>query len=368
MNEKAEEISLRPDERVQKLLLSTPAHFVGEFDTPDLLISHAWPPLYSGRRRSYPGNGDPLHRTTLIVAFRTPRPPEPAPGVVVPNYEYAGEVIASTLSVLFGKRFDSHGAYEMSGRFGMPDFSTFATPCNPRLRYNDGRPRVDRAVPLNFSEISRIAKFFSEGNEDPRVDAFHSAARFYRRALMTVEVDPEGAYLNLITAGEIVSSRHHVAEEDALDHDAQATLDRIAKALPDGVKLARFLRGRLRGVKRRFVNAIEAMVDDSFFDRVEADTQWATFQKADFRTRIGAAYDLRSSFVHSGYSFGHWISPNSRGDEVQLGKPVVPDKEMAKVLADAPLFSGLERIIRYVLLTFATELGATVEASTDIEV
>jgi len=43
----------------------------------------------------------------------------------------------------------------------------------------------------------------------------------------------------------------------------------------------------------------------------------------------------------------------------------VPDKEMAKVLALAPLFSGLERVIRYVLLTFAAELGTVVEVMTE---
>lgn len=48
-----------------------------------------------------------------------------------------------------------------------------------------------------------------------------------------------------------------------------------------------------------------------------------------------------------------------------LGKPIVPDKEMAKVLALAPLFSGLERVIRYVLLTFAAELGTVVEVMTE---
>lgn len=361
MENKEEVGSLRPNERVQKLLLSTPAHFVGEFDTPNILISHAWPPLYTGRPRWFGGNEDSLKRTAIVLAFRTPPPPAPAPGVMVPNYENAGEIVASALSVLFGKRFDSHGPFEMSGSFGMPELSAFATPCEPNLRHNDGRPRADRAVPLNLSEISRIAGLLSGLNKDPRVAAFHSAAKFYRRALMTIEVDPESAYLNLITAGEIVSNFHALTEEEALDCHARAVLSRIEKESPDGVRLAGFLRTRLRGIKRRFVSAIVAMVDDSFFNSREAETQWGSFQKDNFRKRIGAAYDLRSRFVHSGYPFGRWINRDMTKFEVQLGRPIVPDKEMAKVLAWAPLFSGLERVLRYVLLTFAAELGAVVE-------
>lgn len=367
MEDKKEEVSLRPNKRIQKLLLSTPAHFVGEFDTPNLLISHAWPPFYTGRPRWFGGNGDSLNRTAIVLAFQTPPPPEPAPGVMIPNYENAGEIVASTLSVLFGKRFDSHGPFEMSGSFGMPELSAFATPCEPRLRHNDGRPRADRAVPLNLSEVGRIAGLILDSNEDPRVAAFHSAAKFYRRALMTVEIDPESAYLNLITAGEIISNFHNVTEEVALDCEASAMLDRIAKEMPDGVKVASFLRGRMRGIKRRFVSAIIAMVDDSFFDRREAEEQWGSFRKDDFQKRIGAAYDLRSRFVHSGYPFGGWINLHMTSFEVQVGKPVVPDKEMAEVLARAPLFSGLERVIRYVLLTFAAELGATVEVVPEVQ-
>lgn len=352
---------LRPDDSIQKLLLSTPAHFVGEFDTPNMLITHAWPPLYTGRRQWFGQGGDSLSRTAIILAFRTPPPQEPAPGVIIPNYENAGEIAASALSVLFGKKFENHGPFEMSGSFGMPDLTAFATPCEPRLRQNDGRPRVDRPVPLNLEEVRRIAPILGAPRDDHRVATFLSAARFYRRALLLIESDPEGAYLNLITAGEIISNFHELTDEEGLDEEARSALARVAKEMEGGEKVAGFLRGRLRGIKRRFVNAITSMVDDPFFDRWEAESQWGSFKKDDFARRIAAAYDLRSKFVHSGYPFGHWINLHMSQYEVQIGEPVVADKEMAKILAKAPLFSGLERVIRYVLLTMAGELGADVE-------
>jgi hypothetical protein len=344
--EKGQELSLRPNNRIQKILLSTPAYFVGEFESPDLLISQAWPPLTAGRPKWFGVHGDSLSRTAIVLAFRTPPPPEPAPGVIVPNYEHAGEVVASTLSVLFGKRFDSHGPFEMAGSFGVPDLSAFATPCDPRLRHNDARSRVDYSLPLNLSEIERIAGPILGQSENPGVAVFLSAAKFYRRALLTIEVDPESAYLNLITAGEIISNSYKLTDDEALDESARDVLRRIANEIPDGARLAKFLRGRLRGVKRRFVAAIVAMIDDSFFDRWEAEERTGSFQRSDFRRRIAAAYDLRSNFVHSGFPFGRWISLSLAKFEVPFGKPVISNKDVAEILYWAPLFGGLERVIR----------------------
>ncbi|CAN7456023.1 HEPN domain-containing protein [Agrobacterium tumefaciens] len=351
-------MSLKPHEQVQKLLLSTPARFVGEFDTPNILITHAWPPLH-GQARWFSDETDSLRRTAIILAFETPAPPAAAPGVVIPNYEAAGEVVASTLSVLFGKRFDSHGPIEMSGFYGVPDFSTFATPCNPQLIHNNSTPRANRAIPLNLSEVNRIAGLFTASSPDPRLTAFHSAARFYRRALIAAETDPESAYLNLVTAGEIVANFHIAPDEDTLDNEARAVLERIESECSDGKKLSNFLRGRLRGIKRRFVSAISSMIHDNFFESADFPGH-GEFRKEDFAKRIGAAYDLRSQFVHSGSPFGMWIRAGASSSDTQLGRPVVENTEMAKVLAMAPLFTGLERVIRYTLLSFAIELGADV--------
>lgn len=45
----------------------------------------------------------------------------------------------------------------------------------------------------------------------------------------------------------------------------------------------------------------------------------------------------------------------------------IPGSRTPKVLAKAPLFSGLERVIRYVLLTMAAELGGDVEVAAQAE-
>jgi hypothetical protein len=341
---------LMPSDTIQKILLSTPARFTDEFRHRDLLVTHAWPPLYRGRRDWMRHQESPIGRTAMILAFRT-EPARKAPGVIVPNYENAGDFVAAALSVLFGKRFDAHGPIEMSGRYGVPDMTRFAAPVDPALPFNAGRPRVDYPVPLRLAEVRRISGLLLDPASDSgELAIFHGAAAFYRRALQAVEDDPEMAYLHLITAGEILSAATPFDEARHLDDDVRDVLATL-RGLGDGDRMARILLARLHGIKRRFVDTITDLVDDGFFQRTEAVERYAGFRREDFARRIKAAYDLRSQHVHTGYEFGHWVGPDRHGAEVQLGNPVVPDKDMAKVLKWAPLVAGLERVIRYAILT-----------------
>ena len=62
-------------------------------------------------------------------------------------------------------------------------------------------------------------------------------------------------------------------------------------------------------------------------------------------------YNLRSKYVHTGIDFGHWLVPNpALMNEIQLGKPVVQDNELKKILARVPTYIGLERVMRFALL------------------
>jgi len=350
---------LLPREDVHKLLLSTPAHFVGEFRSPHLVVTHAWPPMHGGGRNWLRYQGSAIGRTAVTIAFRTAPPEERKPGVVVPNYEPFGETMAAVLSLLYGKRFDTHGPTEMSGRFGIPDLALFGAPLSSTLPCHSQALRADHPVPLMFDETRRVtALIFGDHSDQKRAAAFHSAAKFYRRALIAIEDDPEIAYLHLITAGEILSERTPFVDAKHLDPRVLAALQRIETELPDGTKLARLFRGQLRGIKRRFVDTIASLVDDQFFERRESTIDWGALRKKDFRDRVAAAYDLRSRFLHTGYGFGRWVSFWHENAEIQMGQPVVPDKEMSKILYKAPALIGLERFMRYALLNFAAELGA----------
>lgn len=360
-NGKIGSASLSPSDEIQRILISTPARFVGQFERPGIAIQHAWPPFQAGRRDWVQHPESPLGRTALVLAFRTP-PTSKAPGVVVPNYEGMGNHVAGLLSVLFGKRFDVHGPLQMSGSYGVPDLTRFAAPIDPTTPWTRGQPRVDHPIPLDLGEISRVETLLvPKDNKDSTT--FHGAAAFYRRALQAVEDDPEVAYLHLVTAGEILSRTTKFDDDSHLDKDAREILD-IVEALEDGPRMANVLRGRIRGIKRRFVTTLIERIDDSFFERREATRDFEALDLESFERRVAAAYDLRSQHVHSGFEFGGWISVERTCSEVQAGKPLLSDKELAKIMHRAPRFCGLERILRYSILGFGQDIGLKLHPTT----
>jgi hypothetical protein len=345
---------LKPRDDVQRVLLSTTSRFYGVYESDDVRIDHAWPGFGSDGAHHRWTDG-PTSRSTYVLSFHAPGP-ERRPGVAMPEYSGAGDFAASTLGVLFGKRIEAHGALENCGMFRMPDVAVFATTCFPGLPHNTHQVRADIPIPLNLVEGRRLAGLWNDEDlEDKAAFAgFTAAARFYQRALVAADRDPEIAYLHLITAGEVLSQTFLPKDDDRLLDDVlEADLARVTAALDDGGAVVRNLRRRLFEVKRRYVTTFADLVDDAFFDRREATETWSAFRKADFRAAMGAAYDLRSHNLHRGELVGHWMRSMHGNNEIQLGRPVVADQGMARVLAEAPTLIGLERVTRYALLRFA---------------
>lgn len=343
---------LRPPETVQKLLLSSPAHFIAEFETDDFVLTHAWDFNRMHDERS------PLHRTYFILSFTTASI-EQAPGVVIPDYSPTGDVMCALMAVLFGKRFDHHGAVEMTGHFHVPDLARAGELCEPARPYHGKKLRADYPVPLDLRELARF-RFLIDGEtaDEKLSEAFQTAALFYARALRTVNRDPEVAYLHLITACERLAETAPL-EGVELEAVIQTALNRIEAEMRDGARVARLFRTRMRQLKRRFAALIVRHLDDEFFARNEAGHVWQSLRARDFPRAAAAAYDLRSRYVHTGVSFGGWIAPRYDNAERQAGHPVLPDREMARILDRAPTFIGLERLTRLVLLKCAEQLGAT---------
>lgn len=350
---------LKPDQNLQKNLLSTTAHMVGEFERDSVLISHAW---------AWPVNANAntasASRTTLLLAVQTQ--PEPsAPKFVIPDYSYIGEQVVHLLSVLFGKRFDNHGLTEGAGFYRLPDLSALSSFGSPALPINSNVPRADFGVPLNLAEVERIIPLlFNSDLPAAARQTFGTAAKFYSQALRNFESDPEVAYLHLITVGEILAEGQEFPVAETLDARTRQYLGRIERELAEGEAVARHFHGRLRSIRRRFVLTLSRLVDAPFFARKEASETFMALKAASFVKALLAAYDLRSKYVHTGQPFGNWVRPRGQVvEEMQVGKPVVDSKDLAKVLAGAPTLVGLERVIRYALLRFGLEHGLITECA-----
>ena len=326
------------------------------------MLTNAWPGFHD-RSASIRWQEGPASRSAYIFAFRT-EVAEKSQGKKLPDYSPTGDIIAAYLSVLFGKRFDSHGLIEGTGHYHTPEFSQFGTLVNSSLPQNSHRSRPDFGIPLNLSEAARLAPLlWGDSLPIDFVHAFQGSAKFYSQALRNFENDPEVAYLHLISAGEILSNFHDFDKHDLLDVTTKRYLSDIRKSLDNGDKVASHIESRLLLVKRRFVETIVGLVDESFFEKSEAEEGFGGFQVESFRKSIAAAYNLRSKYVHTGAPFGRWVSlqMGGRNQEVQVGKPVVNDKELSKILEHAPTLVGLERVVRYCLYQFAVRHGALVK-------
>jgi len=356
-------MTLRPDETIQKALLSTPSRFVGEYEAEGVLLTHAWPGFHD-RSASVRWQEGPASRSAYIFAFKT-EATEKGPGIPLPNYALIGEIVAAYISVLFGKRFDSHGLVEGTGFYHIPELSQFGTLANPSLPQNSHKPRPDFEIPLNLSEITRLAPLLSGGSLPMDfIHTFQGSAKFYSQALRNFETDPEVSYLHLISAGEILSNFHDFDKLDLLDDTTKEYLANIREGLDNGEKVASHIEGRLLLVKRRFVETIVGLIDKNFFEKSEAGDGIGSLKVESFRRTISAAYDLRSKYVHTGAPFGNWVAlqMGGRNTEIQVGKPVISDKGLSKILEHAPTLIGLERVVRYCLLQFALRHGALIKS------
>ena len=342
-------INFRPCDTIQKILISTTSRFTGEYKDEDdeFLITQAWQ-FQNAARSKAQFTETPISRNAFVVVFRT-EPIERKPGVIIPDYSFVGNIICSYLSVFFGKRFDNHGLLEGSGHYQVPDYSLFQSFCQPDLPQNNHKPRKDFGIPLQLGELLRIKNIFTGSVDEKFLRFFQTAAKFYSQALQNFEQQPEIAYLNLITAGEIISNYFQYPKDELLDANIKEILNRIESEIKGGDRLVNDIKSRLLQVKRRFLNTIEKLVNSYFFNNSESVNEYSALKESNFSERVSAAYDLRSRYVHTGIPFGNWIA-TSNAEEIHLGTPVIGDKELEKIIFQAPTYFGMERIIRFCLM------------------
>lgn len=355
--------TLKPDECVQRVLLSTRSRLVGEYDhpdEPDLLVTHAW---LRGPEMSRMLGNSAFSQSFYVASFRTELVPRDRPMTVLPDYAYFGEFLAVHLSILYGKHFQSHGLLESSGSFRVPEKLDLGPTSLFSLPPFNHAPRKCVPTALNLCEVSRIRPVLdgsSTENDAGRI--LFTAGRFYNRALTEMEELPELAYLDLITCGEIISNKRDVREERLFDDELKELLQRIEQGIPDGSKTANSIRARLYQVRRRFAAALSDLLDDYFFHHHESKEEFLALKKDGIDGTLKAAYDLRSQYVHTGIQFGGWVRPHAHSsEEIMMGTPVLDDTELKKILVRAPSLCGLERIMRYALLKIASEAGAILD-------
>lgn len=336
---------LIPNRDVYKFLFSSPSGFYGRLISNDVCIVEAHSSSSASRDSS-------RNRASFILSFLVENQ-EPEPGLIIPNYSFIAERICSCLSVLYGKRIDCHGMTESYGFFMIPDFSSYSSLSDPQLPINSKKPRSHFSIDLDISAASIVIDYITNTSIKPEIRTkIDTAFRFYMLAIQSYESDPEIAYLNLITCGEVISSLFEFDVEQLLDEDLKSVLSQIEEKLERGKRKANLIKSRISGIKKSFTLSLLSLIDSDFFDRRTNLYDKNSFTKDNVEGYIKSAYDLRSKYVHTGVHFGSWIIYNPGHKDFQHGSPHIKNRELAKTLANSPSLQGLERIIRYCLLNY----------------
>jgi hypothetical protein len=368
--------SLRPDKGIHKFLISTPARFVGEFESDSLLITHAWTGVFSNSDRLALGlRPGPYSRNYYIIIRRIP-PPE---NEVTPNYRPLGERFCASLGFLFGKRFDFHGLIESDGMFHAPDLSNIRfVEFSDSGPYNH-HPRKDLEIELNLTHFGKISRLFLDGTvPQDFVNVLFAAAGFYHRSLQIFDLEPSLAYLDLITCGEILCNHTNYPDSTLYDPDVLDALDKLRAVPKVGEEAYRRLKGNLRQIKRRFTKTVLDLLNDYFFTNTEANEHGRLTKSAihplwkegkeeiTVEKRIKAAYNWRSLYVHTGEDFSDAVLPmRSILNETQVGLRRFDSATMEEAVLFAPTYLGMERIMRYCLVRFAHLHGITIDPRLD---
>lgn len=283
----------------------------------------------------------------------------------LPDYSQMGENFCIALSVLFGKRFDSHGLIQQHGRPYIPSVESNHKIYNKNLSFNSVNKRADYQIELNLENIKYIEDvlFEHDGDKADAQSTFWYAGRFYIQAVRIAEESPEIAFLSLITAGEILASHFKYPIEELLDDSTRQLLEDLKSLGTDGEKLYRKVSSKLMGISEAFCKFIIDCLDRDFFTRTEAKHEYKKLSESDIKQRLKAAYNLRSKYVHAGKLPSSWMAVNylHDNDEVIRGNPVIEDKDMQKSIKLSPTFIGMERIIRYSLIKFLIQTNIIVD-------
>lgn len=365
---------LKPSETIGRLLISSPARFTGEYADDAVMITHAWDT--EDAHFALGLNEGPYSRHYFVVSLA--QEPHDKKSILVtarPDAEYTCDIICIAMSVLFGKCFEMHGSLQVGGHFYRPPFGGSKPLVNFKSPPFNFKPRADLEIPLTLSQFAKVIPIIVKFVDDePAAATFFAAARFYHRFMLGFDSEPEVAFLDLITALEILSNGMNFTDQELYDPTTLAELDSIRTTLGEAV--AKKIKDRMFQVKRKFLLTIHRLLTNSFFKVTDAVEHQGKLHLAPytsplykngqteitFARRMKAAYDLRSRYVHVGAKFGFAVAQKG---EVNGGRPQLADKQIEDMAYLAPTIYGMERIVRYCLLRYVHLRGFPIDNRLD---
>jgi hypothetical protein len=225
---------------------------------------------------------------------------------------------------------------------------------NPRY-FPKSRNWIDKALiegQSNLGELPEWLKFVEELDSKYHLK-FILAVKMYHRALQTIEEQPDMAYLNLVSAIEVLCQDTPI--EDIKLSEINGRLAKLLDKISDEdlrVEIESAIIEKEWFIGRRFVAFIMNHIDDEFWnfpDRPET----GRINPKDLPTLLKRIYNQRSRTLHSGESFPPQVfyTPlNGAEIDFSLGRSSGEKKWEPKDYIPYPHF--FERLINYVLKNF----------------
>jgi len=214
---------------------------------------------------------------------------------------------------------------------------------------------IDREIVSGESNFGELANWLARAERlKPDLhEPFVLCAKLYQQALELIESKPDLAYLNLVSAIEVLASRHDL-EKPTLDEvypDIAALTGRVQDdELRSGIEQKIVAKERL--IKRKFVEFIVTHTDETFWSS-GSRPQHGRVEPRQLKELMEKVYDQRSRTLHSGEPFPpNVFHPPLLDEEFPIGveMSVGERKWLPEDLVPSPHF--FERLVNHVLKNF----------------
>jgi len=205
------------------------------------------------------------------------------------------------------------------------------------------------------SNLNALPDWFQkvEGLRSALHQPFILSVKLYQQALALIEDSPDIAYLNLVSAIEVLSGEFDVGPVTLADRDSKLAL--LVARIPDE-DLRRDIERRSleleRFIGRRFVRFILDHVEEDFWDHADRP-EMGRVESDNLPKLLKRVYAFRSKALHSGEPFPAFVlRPPLMGAEIPFGFSFAQGERQWDEKDYIPYAHFFERLIQHVLLNF----------------
>lgn len=365
---------LKPDKNIQKYLISTPCYFVGEYETDKFRLDLTFPSIEESFTFLANMSSSPFSRNFIKVIYNSEPSIEDAENELSNGHHTFVKRMTILMAIIFGKCFYQHGFVEENGNSFIADYQDlkpqryyFIPPFNQLPRKDLGDlTTIESPVRISLEKIQIITPLIDNIlYESEFNNIFFTAGSFYLHSLQSLNDEPEIAYLDLISCGEVLSSYtgFDFSEKDLLPEELMEDFEKLEAKCNDFINVRAF-RNYFRSIKRRFTLTLLYLLNDYYFENQLNDLPQSKHIRGEYLKRISKenaekhlkfSYDLRSQYLHAGKPFRQYIMPfTNMITETRIGEVPkdIGDSVLRKTINNSLTYVGLERLMRFCLLRF----------------